>query len=309
MKLFREIPKKSFFKSPVITIGNFDGVHIGHKKILAELSSISKKKFCDDIVLTFSNHPKSIINPDKELKIITTIDEKIEALRYAGINNIIILEFSKEMSGIDALEFYDKYLINKIGAKEIVVGHDHAFGKNRKGNINFLEELSLTTGVKVTSVDGEKLDGKTISSTWLRDEIKNGNMERTQKLLGRRYKLSGSITRGEGRGKTFGFPTANIIPESQNKLIPGDGVYAVSLLLYNGIKKFGMINIGKNPTFSMKKRSLEVNIFDFNKDIYDTKISIEFHKKIRDEVKFNTENDLINQIKQDKEKTKNILNI
>ncbi|MCP4131388.1 MAG: bifunctional riboflavin kinase/FAD synthetase [bacterium] len=300
MSLFSNIPGTDFFRNPVVTIGNFDGIHIGHQKILSTLLDKAADRSGEGVVVTFASHPRKVLNPEAHIKIITTTNEKINAIGKFGIRNIVLLEFTREIANMNARDFYDEFLVKKIGAKEIVIGYDHAFGKNREGNIDFLKELSDSTGIGITRVEGESLDSRPASSTWLRKEIAEGNTATVTALLGRPYTLSGVVSSGAKRGRTLGFPTANIVPNDPDKIIPGDGVYAVSVHFKNGDEKPGMLNIGQNPTFPDSKKTIEVNIFDFNEDIYNTLISVEFHHKIRKEVRFNSPEELIAQLEKDK---------
>lgn len=300
MKVFTKLPEKLYFNCPVVTIGTYDGVHTGHQKIFRKLIDIAESSGGESIVLTFSSHPRKLISPHAKTELITTIDEKLKAIEDLGIKYTILLDFSREIADLDARQFFHKFLVGKIGAKKIVIGYDHAFGKNREGNVDLLMELSESTGIGVIRVDAEIYKDRPISSTWLRSEILNGNIETANSLLGRRYSFTGKVIQGEGRGKIIGFPTANIISHDPEKIIPGDGVYAVALILGNGDRKKGMVNIGFNPTFSHGKRSIEVNIFDFDHDIYGTDISIEFHSRIRSEMKFESSEELAKQLKEDK---------
>ena len=300
LRVFNEIPENNgLFKNPVVTIGNFDGVHRGHKKIIDKLISSSKEHNGDSIVITFRNHPRTLFHPELLCRMITTVEEKQKFLYQLGINNIIMLNFTREFANLTADQFFNELLIGKLKVKEIVIGYDHAFGKNREGNIDYLMKLSKTTGVFIDRVDEETCENEVISSTFLRKEIDSGNMAVVERLLGRRYSLTGKVIKGDGRGKGLGFPTANIIPDHPDKIIPGIGSYAATIEFKDGAVYNGMLNIGNNPTFNCEKISIEMNIFDFNKDIYDEKVSIEFYKKIRDVVKFDSPQSLIAQLKQD----------
>jgi len=299
LKIYNEIPENNgLFINPVVTIGNFDGVHIGHKKIIDKLISSSVEHNGVPIVITFKNHPRTLFHPETVCRMITTNDEKQQALHELGINNIIMLNFTREFSNLTADQFYSELLIGKLKVREIVIGYDHAFGKNREGNIDYLLKLSEKTGIIVNRVEEEVCDDEVISSTFLRGEIDRGNMRMASRLLGRKYSVTGRVIRGAGRGKNLGFPTANILPDYLDKIIPGNGIYAASILLKDG-RSYGMLNIGYNPTFGGKERSIEINIFDFNKDIYDETVTIEFYEKIRDEIKFDSADSLANQIKMD----------
>ncbi len=301
MKIYHHIPEhKDLFVNPVVTIGNFDGVHLGHRKILSALVDTAKKKSGDPVVITFSSHPRKVLNPEHPIKIITTSDEKVNAIYNFGIPNIILLNFTHQMAEMHAIDFYNEILIGKLDAKYLVIGYDHAFGKNREGNFDFLAELAASTGVEITKIEEEDRFEHPISSTWIRKEIESGNIVKANMLLGWRYTLSGTVVEGKGRGRELGFPTANIHPLHQEKIIPGDGVYAVRVILEDGTKKKGMLNIGSNPTFSGESRTIEVHIFDYNEMIYNSILTLEFYNKIRNEVKFKTKEQLIEQLAKDR---------
>jgi riboflavin kinase / FMN adenylyltransferase len=301
MKIYHHIPEhKDLFINPVVTIGNFDGVHLGHRKILSALKDTAKNKSGDPVVITFSSHPRKVLNPEHPIKIITTSDEKVNAIYNFGIPNIILLNFTRQMAEMHAIDFYNEILIGKLDAKYLVIGYDHAFGKNREGNFDFLAELAASTGVEITRIEEEDRFEHPISSTWIRKEIESGNIAKANVLLGWRYTLSGTVVEGKGRGRELGFPTANIRPLHQEKIIPGDGVYAVRVIFEDGTKKNGMLNIGSNPTFSGETSTIEVNIFDFNEIIYDTILTLEFYERIRGEIKFNTREQLVEQLGKDR---------
>ena len=308
MKIYHHLPEhKNLFINPVVTIGNFDGVHLGHRKILNALIQKSREKAGEPVVITFSSHPRKVLNPEHEIKIITTTEEKVNAIYNIGIPNIILLNFTRQMSQMPAIEFYNEVLIGKLDARYLVIGYDHAFGKNREGNYDFLTELSSATGVEITRIEEEDRYEHPVSSTWIRSEIESGNIVKANSLLGWRYTVSGTVVRGEGRGRTLGFPTANVEPLHPDKIIPGNGVYAVYASVENGKKKGGMLNIGTNPTFAGTRRTIEVNIFDFTEDIYDAAVTIEFLEKIRNETTFSSREALVGQIGRDKIRVQEIL--
>lgn len=301
MKIYHHIPEhKDLFKNPVVTIGNFDGVHLGHRKILSALIDKAAAVSGDPVVITFSNHPRKILNPELPIKIITSTDEKVNEIYNFGIPNIILLNFTRQMAQMHAIEFYNEILIGKLDAKYLVIGYDHAFGKNREGNFDFLTELATSTGVEITRIEEEDRYEHPISSTWIRREIESGNITKANTLLGWRYTLSGTVVRGMGRGRTIGFPTANIHPLHQDKILPGDGVYAVRVLFQDGTRKTGMLNVGTNPTFSGEARTIEAHIFEFNEEIYDSILTIEFHSCIRGEITFESGAKLAEQLKRDR---------
>ena len=308
LKIYNEIPENNgLFVNPVVTIGNFDGVHAGHRKIINELIASSIKHNGVPVVITFRNHPRTLFRPELPCKIVTTAEERQRLLHSLGINNIIMLQFTRELSNLTADQFYHELLIDRLKVKEIVIGHDHAFGKNREGNIDYLMKLSAKTGIIVTRVEEEICNDKVISSTFLRDEIENGNMDKAAELLGMRYSLTGKVVKGAGRGKGLGFPTANILPDNGEKIIPKNGVYAASIKFSDSSVYHGMLNIGYNPTFDGKARSIEINIFDFNKDIYGEAVTIEFFTRIRDEIKFDSVDSLVKQIRSDEDRIRQLV--
>jgi riboflavin kinase / FMN adenylyltransferase len=308
MQIFNEIPDKSgIFSNPVLTIGTFDGVHSGHQKILQTLFTIAKERKTDPIVLTFDSHPRKVLYPATPPRILTTKSEKIKAIVECGINNIIMLQFTKAMANMHADEFLNKMIIDKIGLAHLVIGYDHAFGKNRDGNFSFLNEMSKKLGFEITRVEPRNYHSAPISSTWIRAELEDGNISFANTLLSRRYSLFGKVVKGVGRGAKLGFPTANLIPEDPDKVIPKDGVYAVKTVINNSIKKDGMLNIGTNPTFSNTERTIELNIFDFERDIYGEILEIDFYERLRDEVKFDSPEFLKEQLSKDKKSAQGIL--
>jgi len=306
--LFENIPDGKNFINPVVTIGSFDGVHIGHKKIINALFNRAREKGGDPIVITFETHPRLFLNPEYSLKLITTNDEKTDILKSMGIKQVLMLRFSREMADLSALDFYNSLLIQKLGVKNIIIGYDHAFGKDREGGIELLQKLGDENGIDIEQVEEELIDGRAVSSTWIRDELAEGNTVFANRLLGRAYSIGGYVVRGEGRGRLLGYPTANIQPGNDKKIVPADGVYAVTALVDGFSKELpGMLNIGTNPTFDGKKRTIEVNIFDFNADLYGKEMTIFFHERVRGENKFNGVDELKAQLKIDMQSVKKTL--
>lgn len=302
MKLYHTLPdKKNFFRNPVVTVGNFDGVHAGHRKIFYMVKKTAEVTGGDPVVITFSSHPRKILNPEYPLHVITTTEEKINEIFSIGITNIILLHFNQRMADMRADVFFREVLIDKIDVRELVVGYDHAFGKNREGTYDFLKNLTTVYGIGITRVDGERFDDQPISSSWIRKEIEAGHMEIAHNLIGRPYRITGKVVRGDMRGRTLGFPTANISPIDMNKVVPGDGVYAVDVQIEDEGSFIGLCNIGNNPTFSISERRIEVYIVNFNQDIYDTDITISFKEKLRDEQTFPGIDELVKQMKIDRE--------
>lgn len=300
MKIYHNIPdNKNLFKNPVVTIGNFDGVHLGHIKIFSAMLNIARKKSGDPLVITFSAHPRKILSPEINIKILTTTEEKVNAIFRLGITNIILLHFTREMADMTAYDFYNDVLLTRLDIKDLVIGYDHAFGKNREGNLDFLSRIAARTGIGITRVEEELFQSRPVSSTWLRSEIEKGDMATAAALMGRNYSIKGTVIKGVGRGRKLGFPTANIQADSPDKILPRDGVYAVSVILDDRSRYGGMMNIGKNPTFSGQERSLEVNVFEFGGDLYDREITVEFLSRIRDEKKFGSADELTGQMRLD----------
>ena len=293
-------------KQSVITIGTFDGVHIGHKKIINQLTSISSKNNLISILLSFFPHPKMVLQNDKELKLINTIQEKEGLLNSLNLDYLIIKEFTKEFSRLSALEFVRDILVNKLNAKHIIIGYDHHFGRNRTANIEQLKEFGELYDFKVTEILAQDIDDIAISSTKIRKALINGEIILANKFLGYNFFFSGNVVHGNNIGKTISFPTANIKIDAPYKLVPKNGVYIVKTTIDNQIT-FGMMNIGYNPTFNGKQKSIEIHFINFNKNIYDKTLTIEMILRIRNEIKFNTVDDLKKQLEQDKLSTLNYI--
>jgi len=306
MKVVRgleDIPQE--FKDAYVTIGNFDGVHLGHipilKKIIEEAHGENRKA----LVITFDPHPKKVLHPDiKPFYLITTLEEKIQLLEEVGIDGVILLPFSLEFSKISAEAFVNQILWYTLHIRKIFVGHDYSFGKNKVGNVTFLANKGKKFGFGVEVFSAVKFGDETISSTRLRYAILNGNVKMAMRLLGRPYIISGTVIPGKSRGTALGIPTANIKPEKE--LIPAEGVYAVIVQLEDNRYR-GVLNIGFNPTFSDNERSIEVYILDFSENIYGKSVKVFFIDRIRDEVKFDTPEQLVGQIKNDVEQALVIL--
>lgn len=293
-------------KPSVITIGTFDGVHIGHKKIINQITSISSKYNLISILLSFFPHPKMVLQNDKELKLINTIQEKEGLLNSLNLDYLIIKEFTKEFSRLSALEFVRDILVNKLNAKHIIIGYDHHFGRNRTANIEQLKEFGELYDFKVTEILAQDIDDIAISSTKIRKALINGEITLANKFLGYNFFFSGNVVHGNNIGKTISFPTANIKIDAPYKLVPKNGVYIVKTTIDNQIT-YGMMNIGYNPTFNGKQKSIEIHFINFNKNIYDKTLTIEMILRIRNEIKFNTVDDLKKQLEQDKLSTLNYI--
>jgi len=288
-------------KPSVVTVGNFDGIHIGHQKLLNQVVGLSRERGINATLVTFDRHPKAVVSSSaaQKVRILTNLDEKIKNVEKFGLDRVVIIKFTREFSELSYQQFITDILINKLGMQAIVVGHDHAFGRDRAGNIENLEVIRQTHHFDIFEIGPHKLDDMTVSSTLIRESIAEGNVDRAAEMLGRPYSISGIVVRGEGRGKKLSFPTANISPENQSKLMPGEAVYAVDCIL--GKRKFrGMANIGYKPTFGNRDKTIEIHLFDFSEDIYGERISVEFIKRLRTEKKFRNEQELIEQLIKDK---------
>ena len=293
-------------KPSVITIGTFDGVHIGHTKIINQLTTISLKNNLTSILLSFFPHPKMVLQNDNELKLINTIQEKEGLLNSLNLDYLIIKEFTKEFSRLSALEFVRDILVNKLNAKHIIIGYDHHFGRNRTANIEQLKEFGELYDFKVTEILAQDIDDIAISSTKIRKALINGEIKLANKFLGYNFFFSGDVVHGNNIGKTISFPTANIKVDQPYKLIPKNGVYIVKTIIDNQTT-FGMMNIGYNPTFNGKQKSIEIHFLNFTKNIYHKNLTIEMIMRIRNEIKFNSVEDLKKQLEQDKLSTLNYI--
>jgi len=285
------------FRDAYVTIGNFDGVHLGHIPILKKIIEEAHGENSKALVITFDPHPKKVLHPDiSPFYLITTLEEKIKLLKDVGIDGVILLPFNLEFAKISAEAFVNHILWHTLRIRKIFVGHDYCFGKNKVGNVTFLANKGKKLGFDVDVFNAVKFGDETISSTRLRYAILNGNVRMAMRLLGRPYNVGGIVIPGRGRGSALGIPTANIKPDKE--LIPTEGVYAVIVHLED--KRFrGVLSIGFNPTFSDNERSIEVYILDFNGNIYGKKLNVLFIDRIRDEVKFDTPIQLVEQIKKD----------
>ena len=307
MKIHFGVDSFQKLNSSVVTTGTFDGVHLGHKKILQKLCSISTKNSLESVLLTFTPHPRIYLFPNNNLKLINSREENLSLFEDYGINHVVFLKFDNSLSRLTYLDYVRDILIKKIGMKHMVVGYDHQFGRNREGSIESLNEISEIYGFETYEVNPVFVNNNAISSTKIRNYIEDGELEKANKFLGHNFTLFGTVVGGQGKGKELGFPTANVKIFDKNKIIPRDGVYAV-YIHYNNNFYEGMMNIGPKPTFDLNDKSIEVNIFNFSQNIYNKKISVEVIKRLRSVKKFKSVNDLKLQIEQDKILSLNVLN-
>lgn len=299
MKKINGIDNFSLSCESIITIGTFDGVHKGHQKILKKIVDDSKKLNLKSIVLTFFPHPRTVLNPKTPLKLINTIDERKSHFENLGIDILITHPFDKNFSELSPEEFVRDILITKLNVKKILIGYDHRFGKNRVAGIDDLKKLALKYKFDVNEISVEEQNNVSISSTKIRNSINEGKIEIAKSFLGYNYTIKGKVIKGNMIGRTLGFPTANLEIKENYKLLPKNGVYLIYTLLEEQIY-YGMMNIGIKPTLKSNKQTIEVNLFGWEKDIYDQSIQIFVLKFIRDEKKFSSLNKLTNQIKIDK---------
>jgi riboflavin kinase/FMN adenylyltransferase len=294
---------------PVVTIGTFDGVHLGHQRVIERLKDIAGKQGGETVIFTFNPHPRTVTSPDKaNLRLLTTLDEKKELFSKAGIDHLIIYPFTKSFAQLNYSEFVKTILIDKLKTHCLVVGYDHRFGKNREGRFEYLQESASQHNFIIEKLDPLFMDNYHISSTRIRNLLEEGDVKKANELLGYRYALHGRVVKGTRLGREIGFPTANIEASDVHKLIPGYGVYAVEIMAEGTIYK-GMLNIGTRPTFNKNadKRSIEVNIFDFSGNLYHKEITLIFAGKIRNEQKFSGIKALSEQLKRDKTEALKIL--
>ncbi len=286
MKVYTKIEDFKDVKTPIVTTGTFDGVHLGHQKIISRLKDVAAKHRGETVLLTFYPHPRMVLFPeDNELKLLSTQAEKIALLEKYGVDHLIIYPFTKEFSRLTSVEFVRNILVNEIGTKRLIIGYNHHFGRNREGSFEHLKEFGPIYGFEVEEIPAKDVDSIEISSTKIRTALLEGDVEKANSFLGHSYSLSGEVIKGDQRGRTLGYPTANIAMKDPYKLVPADGVYAVKVQVKDKVYG-GMLNVGDNPTIEGKGRGMEVNIFDFNLDIYGEHATIFFIKRLRNEQKF-----------------------
>ena len=302
LKIFESISAFHPHKKTIVTIGTFDGVHIGHQKIIERLITNAKKSDCESLILTFFPHPRMVLQDEAEIKLLNTITERATLLEKSGLDNLIIHPFDKEFSRLSAEEFVKNVLVDQFNIKKIVIGHDHRFGRNRTANIDDLIAFGIEYNFEVEQISVQEIKDAAVSSTKIRNALEESNINLANIFLGYNYFLTGVVQKGKQLGRTIGFPTANLkIPENY-KLIPKKGVYVVQSTLKNK-KIFGMMNIGFNPTVGGEALSIEVHFLDFNDYLYDKEIQISLLKFLRPETKFDSISSLKNQLEKDKEAT------
>lgn len=308
MKIYHSLDDFTPLPKAVVTSGTFDGVHIGHQTILARLREVASRSHGETVVITYWPHPRLVLNPDdKTLRLLNTFEEKAELLREQSIDHLIRIPFTREFSQLSSEEFITNILVKTIGTKKLVIGYDHKFGKNREGSFEALKINGPRYGFDVEEIAAQDIDNMVVSSTRIRQALDSGDIETANHFLGRPYSLSGRVVKGDKLGRLMGFPTANIQVDTQFKLIPSEGIYAVTVQHERQTYK-GMLYIGYRPTVGGLHKSIEVNIFDFDKDIYGETLTVQFHKLIRTDSKFKDLEALKQQLMRDKEVALEVLN-
>ena len=300
MKIIQTISNFNSLEKTVVTIGTFDGIHIGHQKILKDLIETAKKENKKSVLLTFFPHPRMVLQKEVTIQLLNTIEEKSSLLEKMGLDYLIIHPFSKEFSRLTALDFVRDILVNQLNTSRLIIGYDHHFGKNREGNIHQLKEYSSLYDFNVEEIPAQDIDNVSVSSTKIRNALQEGSLKTANNYLGYNYMLNGTVVNGKSLGGKIGFPTANLEVKETYKLIPKTGVYIIKTVI-DSVLFYGMMNIGFRPTISGKDQTIEAHLFNFNKDLYGKNLRLELLYFLREEKKFDSIDDLIVQLKLDKE--------
>ena len=300
MKIFNNIATFKSTSRTFVTIGTFDGVHLGHQKVIKDLVESAKKNNAESVLLTFFPHPRMVSQKDANIKLINTVDERIALLEKIGLDNLIIHEFSKEFANLSAFEFVKTILVDTLHISKLIIGYDHHFGKDREGNFEKLQEFGTVFDFKLKEISKHDISDIAVSSTKIRKTIEKGEIHKANKYLGYLFMLTGEVVSGKNLGEKIGFPTANISIAENYKLLPKTGAYVVQSTI-DGNNIYGMMNIGFRPTVSGKNQTIEVHFFDFNQNLYGKILQIEVLHFLREEIKFNSIEDLKNQLFEDKE--------
>ncbi|WP_210490505.1 bifunctional riboflavin kinase/FAD synthetase [Rufibacter aurantiacus] len=300
MIVIRELKDFPSLSHAVVTSGTFDGVHIGHQKILSRLIEAARQCDGQSVVISYWPHPRTVLHPeDSSLHLLSTIEERIEALRAFGVDYLLLLPFTREFAQLSSEEYIQQILIQAIGTRKLVIGYDHRFGKNREGGFDYLQQNAQRYGFTVEEIPRQDIDAVGVSSSKIRTALERGDVVTAAKYLGRPYSLAGTVVKGKQLGRTIGYPTANVEPQEKLKLVPAQGIYAVTVLTPMGRFK-GMLSIGMNPTVQGTKQTIEVNIFDFEADLYGEEITLSFVSYLRAEEKFDGLEALTQQLHLDK---------
>lgn len=307
MRVFRALTNLPSLKNTVLTVGTFDGVHRGHQKLIQRLNDRATEIGGESLIVTFHPHPRIVVQTEPNIQLLNTIDEKVELLTQYGVQNLVIVAFNRNFSNQTPKKYINDFLVRNFSPKIIVIGYNHQFGKNRAGNIHLLNEYASANGYAVEEISKQQVEDMSVSSTKIRQYLNDGDVSKANDLLGHPYTIQGIVVKGEQIGATIGFPTANLQIEEPTKLIPNEGIYAV-LVKRNEMLKQGMLYIGNRPTLNGKNRSIEVNIFDFNDDLYGEALKIYFIKKTREDKHFESIEKMTQAIHQDKIEVQNVLN-
>jgi riboflavin kinase/FMN adenylyltransferase len=306
LNIFHSITEFHSDKKTIVTLGTFDGVHLGHAAILKKLTQNTQNGAFESTVLTFFPHPRMVLQGKSDLKLLNTINEKIELLEKIGIDNLIIHPFDEKFAELSAEAFVSTVLVDQLRVQKIIIGYDHRFGKNRTANIDDLISFGTQYGFEVEQISAQEIDEISISSTKIRTALEEGDIQLANDYLGYSYFLSGTVVKGKQLGRTIGFPTANIALDEEYKLVPQNGVYVVQAEIDENFI-FGMMNIGFNPTVQGKQKTIEVHLFDFDTDIYNRKIQVAILQRIRSEKKFESIELLTKQLEEDRNFSRNYL--
>ena len=293
-------------KTSIVTIGTFDGVHIGHQEIIKNLVRNANSNNNKSVILTFFPHPRMVLQKGSDLKLLSTLEEKIALLEKTGLDFLIIEPFTKDFSRLTALDFVRDILIQQLKIKKLVIGYDHHFGRNREGNFEQLTEYGSVYDFEVEEIPAQDIQNIAVSSTKIRKALEEGNIEKANTYLGYEFMLTGKVVHGRGLGKQWNYPTINIHIEEPYKIIPKSGVYVVKTTI-NNINVFGIMNIGYRPTVDGKYQTIEVHLLDFNADLYGKNIQVQLAHRLRDEQKFNSVDELFTQIKHDESKARELI--
>ncbi len=307
MKLYHSADTYDNKVPSVVTIGTFDGVHIGHKKIIERLIESAKRNGIESVVLTFFPHPRMVLQQDSNIKLINTINERIQILEKTGLGCLVIHPFTKEFSRLSAGEYVQQMLVDCLTVRHVIIGYDHRFGRNRNSNITDLASYGIQNNFTVEEISKQDIDDVAVSSTKIREALLNGNISRANRYLGYKYMLTGKVVKGKKLGRKLNYPTANLYIEEEYKLIPKNGVYIVQSQI-DGKTYFGMMNIGTNPTVNGTKQTIETHFFDASFNLYDKKIQIEMLKRIRDEKKFDSVDQLQEAMQGDEDFSREYIN-
>ncbi|MBC3538102.1 bifunctional riboflavin kinase/FAD synthetase [Rufibacter sediminis] len=300
MIVIRELSQFPVLSNAVVTSGTFDGVHVGHQKILSRLIETARQSNGQSVVISYWPHPRTVLNPnDDSLRLLSTIEERIEALRAYGVDYLLLLPFTREFAQLTSEEYIQQILIQAIQTKKLVIGYDHRFGKNREGGFDYLQQNAARYGFTVEEIPRQDIDAVGVSSSKIRTALEHGDVATAARYLGRPYSLTGTVVQGKQLGRTIGYPTANLEPKEKLKLVPAQGIYAVTVQTQTGLFK-GMLSIGTNPTVQGTHQTIEVNIFDFDADVYGQEITLFFVSYLRPEQTFSGLEELTQQLHLDK---------